>query len=188
MEVMCMGLFSFLSQMKKAKSAGGNFGFIAQNIGAIYTALGKTEFGKSLSESEKLYATGLIDTFAYLQQGTLTPRDIAMAMAYGTAGEVCLNFYRVQHGNAFFKQEKNEELIDFTMALEAKIFEVSNTGVDYRSLVDLVVENKQTISDMINKTLAEGENCNIYREVMSNVVVHAASPAFQEIVKNYNFE
>lgn len=180
-----MGLFRKDSQIEKMLKAGGNFAWIAQNMAAIYYAVPLTPFGKTLSEEQRLFATGLIDATAYLQEGSLCLQDIQDALLWGMTGNVGLELYTVSHRD-MFDFEENKNLVGLTMQLEARFFELSDAGIGYREIVDAVITAKQVISDTIEKTLAEGAQCHIFPEVMQNTAIALANPDLQQIILSYN--
>ena len=180
-----MGLLDNFRQKRQLKKAGGNFAWIAQNVAAIYYAVPLTPFGKTLPEEQRLFAAGLIDAVAYLQEGSLTPQDIQDAVLWGQTGTVGLGFYNRRH-REMFESEDNQELLGMTMQLEARFFELSDAGIDYHDIVDVVVMHKDVIAETIRKTVAEGSRCPIFREVMQNTTIAMASPGFQQLVLSYS--
>ena len=179
-----MGLLETITQKRQLKKAGGNFAWIAQNMAAIYYAVPLTPFGKTLSEEQRLFAAGLIDAAAYLQEGSLSPQDIQDALLWGMTGNVGLGFYTVSHRD-MFDFEENKNLVGLTMQLEARFFEVSDAGIDYRDIVDVVVKEKQVIAKTIERTLAEGSRCRIFPEVMQNTTIALANPGLQQMILSY---
>ena len=179
-----MGIFSVFKQLKNAASAGGNFGFVAQNIATLYYAIGETPFGKTLDDETRLFATGILDIIAYLNDGTLSPDSVVDSISYGKIGQVSLDFYSIQH-RRMFDVEDNGVLIGFAMQLEAFIFEASNTGIGYRDIVDQVVSHKSVIANMISKTLAEGKRSPLYPSVMGNVSIWLSDPNIIGLINSY---
>ncbi len=180
-----MGLFANLSQLRKAAKAGGNFGFVAQNIAAIYYAIPLTPFGKTLSEDQRLFATGLIDASIYINNGSITSEDIEDCVLMGKTGNVCIGLYRVQH-REMFDLEDNATLVGFAMQLEAFIFCADMPKMDYRDIVNAVVQKKGIIASTISKTLQEGTKSSIFPAVMQNTTIMMASPDFQNVVSSYS--
>jgi len=180
---MSLGIFR---AFKNSISAGGNFGYIAQNIAAIYTALGYNDFGKYLDEDKKLYATGIIDAYSYICEGVLSYEEISDCIAFGDLGFVRLGFYTQQH-RKMFDTEQNERIIGLAMQLEAYIFASTFNGkIDYHDIVDMVVREKPTISRMINSTLNQGIKCPIYKEVLFTVETICKDNAFRDLVNSYS--
>ena len=179
-----MGLLDTIRQRRAMTQAGGNYAWIAQNMAAIYYAIPLTPFGKTLSEEQRLFAAGLIDAVAYLQEGSLTPQDIQDAVLWGMTGNVGLGFYTVSHRNGI-EFEENKDLVGLTMQLEARFFELSDAKIDYHDIVDVVIMKKDIISKAIERTLAEGTSCSIFPEVMRNTTVALTSPGFQQLVLSY---
>ena len=176
-------MLTFLLQTLNMIRSGGNFGFIAQNIATIYYALSVTTFGKSLKEDQKLYATGLIDAAAYIQDGSIDISEIDDCVSMSALGYV--GFLGTTFPIMTKQDEKNFRLIAFSMQLEAYIF-TSHEIIDYRSVVSAVLKNEKHVVKMINKTLLQGSTCNIFPNVLNNVLTHINSKEFQNIVLSYN--
>lgn len=179
-----MGLLKSLFQSKKAKQTGGNFGIIAQNIAAMYTAIGLTPFGESLDEEHKLFAIGLINIASYLKNGMLTEKSVKDSILYGSIGQVGLDFYNITH-RQMFDYEDNYVLVGFTMQLEVFIFDATVKGVNYRDIVNQVCAHKEIIADTINATLSQGTKCSNFEAIMPNVLVWSSQPEFQQTVNDY---
>ena len=179
-----MGLFSAFKHLKNAAAAGGNFGFIAQNVATIYYVLGELPFGKTIDDDKRLYATGILDAIVYIANGSIAEEDISDCVLCGKVGRVSLGLYYQEHRD-LFDYEENRDLIGLTMQLEALIFSVSNTDVDYREIVNQVVAQKKTISDMVNRTLKEGKKSPLYQNVLFNVSNWLSDPQIVELINGY---
>ena len=114
----------------------------------------------------------------------MSPQDIQDALLWGMTGNVGLGFYTVSHRD-MFDFEENKNLVGLTMQLEARFFEVSDAGIDYRDIVDVVVKEKQVIAKTIERTLAEGSRCRIFPEVMQNTTIALANPGLQQMILSY---
>jgi len=179
-----VGLFSKLFQLKNAAKAGGNYGFIAQNVAAIYYAIPLTPFGKTLSEDKRLFATGLIDAAAYLQNGTIAIEDIERCVQIAGSGILQAGFNLITH-RKMFDSEDNAELVDFTMQLEYIIFETEMPQMGYSAIANSIVQKKKVIVSQIRETLNEGTKSNIFHDVMIFTTGMMASPDFQSVVNSY---
>lgn len=175
-------MFGFLMQILNMIKAGGNFGFIAQNIASIYYAISITPFGKGLTEEQKLYATGLIDAMVYIQEGSIDKSDIANCIDRSKLGIV--GFTPTVFPIKTQENEKNFRLISFSMQLEAYILTTHST-TDYKNIVYAVLNNEQRISNMINKTILQGTKCNIFPMVYVNVLNLIKSEDFRNTILSY---
>lgn len=162
-----MGLFDIFRAFKNANKAGGNFGYIAQNIATIYYVLKNSEFGKQLTEDQLLFATALFDTIIYIKESTITIEEIKESVVLSKIGHVRIFPYEKEH-EAFCSNTKNRYLIGLAMQVEALIF-TAEMLANYRDIVDIIVDKKAKIADTINQTLEQGKNCILYPAVYENV-------------------
>lgn len=162
-----MGFLDFFRALKNARKVGGNFGYIAQNIATIYFVLKESDFGKRLSKDQLLFATALCDTISYVKLGTITIEDLHEAVILSQIGEVRIFPYSVRH-DSLSNFLENKDIVGLAMQIEALIFSAEMI-VDYHDVVDSVVSQKNQIEQMINKTLKEGKNCELYPAVFFNI-------------------
>lgn len=181
-----MGLFGILKTIKNAKKAGGNFGYIAQNIATIYYVLKESEFGKQLNEDQLLFATALCDTISYVESGNITIEELYSSVIQSKIGVVSIFPYEVRH-DSFLNNTttKNKYLIGLTMQIEALIFSAEMLA-NYHDVVDSVVERKSEIAKMVNKTLQEGKKGNLYPAVLSNISIWLKDNSFRQIILDFD--
>lgn len=179
-----MGLLNMFRALKNSAKAGGAFGYVAQNIAIIYYVIKESKFGKQLNEDQLLFATALCDTEVYIQLGQISIEDIKDAVMYAHIQKVEIFPYSVIHGS-LSDIYKNKYLISLAMQIEALIFNV-DSYVNYRDIVDAVIRNKPKITNVINKTLEEKENCNIYPTVFINVTSWIRNADFQNLVLSFD--
>jgi hypothetical protein len=86
-------------------------------------------------------------------------------MAYLGKIGVPLNRTKIKHNS---DEIDNEKLINLTMQLEFLIFRADSKMND-EDIISAVIKKRKTITKVINKTLSEGKNSNIYNEVYKNV-------------------
>lgn len=77
----------------KSAFAGGNFGYIAQNVATTYIAVCQYAEDKKYGTSQLLYATGLIDIIPYIKSGQMSEGRIKTCIKCGDEGIVALNAY-----------------------------------------------------------------------------------------------
>lgn len=174
-----MGILNFFSSYKSMIKAGGNFRFVAQNIATIYYVVDHSAFGRTLNDTQKLYATALIDAYAYIINGTISMEDVARGVSLAQAGITSLFPYHRQHGILYCHD--HSDLIHLTMQLEAMIFNV-DTNVHPDQIIEMVVSQKENIADIVDKTILQGSRSPLYNNVLKNVTVHLEDPDFQYIV------
>lgn len=177
-----MGIFNMLSQYKSMLKAGDNFRFVAQNIATIYYVVDHSAFGHTLNNSQKLYATALIDTFAYIQNGRISMEDVARGVSIAKAGATALFPYRQLHGMLYCHE--HSDLIHLAMQLEAMIFN-ADTNAHPNQIIDMVVSKKEDIANMVTKTMDQGCRSPLYKNVFNNISGHLQDPDFQYIVLAY---
>ena len=175
-----MGIFTFIRAAKNMIINGGNYSFIAKNIAMIYYVIENSDFGKILSEEQKLFATALCDTYEYLQSGEMSVEDIMETVFLGTElANPTYGFYGI------FEVVDNRNLINVTMALEALIFS-KHSDLEYQAIVNNVIKNKEKISETINKALVLKEKCDLYNVIYDNVNIWINDKDFQKIIFMYN--
>ena len=78
-------------------------------------------------------------------------------------------------------RNENADLVNLSMQLEAMIFSV-DTNVPDKEIVDIVVSEKSTISDAVNKIVSQGSNGAMYKKMYNYVQQHLSDPSFQNII------
>ena len=177
-----MGIFSYLNALRNSLSSGGNFSYIAQNIATIYSVVNDSTFGKRLSDEQKYFATALIDTALYISNGTLSIDELADAVSYSQTKRIVLPPFE-RYLNIFDFRE-NYELLCLTMQIESMIFHV-DTNVSANQIINLVIQNEEEISLVINKTLSDGFNGKLYKKMYPSICSHLDDVDFQHIVLSY---
>ena len=162
-----MGLLNIIRAFKDSAKAGGNFGFIAQNVATIYYVLKESEFGKQLNEDQLLFATALCDTIPYISNEAISIDELRRAVIYSKIGCVGIFPYKVKHDSPFEHYE-NKEIINLTMQIEVLIFSAEML-TDYHNVVNVVVDKKEQISKMVNRTLEQGHKCSIYPTILKGM-------------------
>ncbi len=159
-----------------------NLYLIAQNVAAIYSIVDHSLFGLTLNKKQKLYATALIDMYAYLSRGVFTALDIAKAVDYATNGIISLFPYMRLHGtNDLIHKKDNAELIFLVMQLEAMIFN-TDTQISSDDIINMIIAEKESISVTVNQVISYGPTGIFYKQLYDYVQKHIYDPAFQNIV------
>lgn len=183
-----MGILGFISAFRSMRAAGDNFRFVAQNIATIYYVVDHSPFGATLNNSQKLYATALIDTYAYIAKGTISMEDVAKGVSYAQAGITVLFPFHRQHGMLYCNE--HSDLVHLAMQIEAMIFSV-DTNLHPNQIIEAVVSHKESIAEMITQTVFQGTSSPLYKNVLKKAAVHLQDPDFQHIVlvceKNYGW-
>ena len=161
-------MFSLFKKAKFAAPYRDNFSLIAQNVALYYLTIKETPLGQRLGHDQLLFATGYLDTIVYQIDGTMNCKSIATSIAYGRIGAVSLGFY-TRHHRGTFERKANDELVGFTMQLSAQIFDASDTKVDYRRIVDAVIDKKSVIEKVVEDVLSVGTNHPMYAEIHNRV-------------------
>lgn len=170
---------AIISGIKSMRAAGDNFRFIAQNIATIYYIIDNSQFGSTLNDSQKLFATALIDTYVDISKGNISIEDIVDSVYYGIAGIVYIFPYSRQ--NSVFDIREHKDLINVTMQLEALIFNI-DTNVNPSQIIDEIFLNKDGIDDIINTTIDQGKNSPLYKNMFQKVTAMIEDIYFQQIV------
>lgn len=186
-----MGFFDFFRKAKQVKNgmaAGGNFGFIAQNMACIYYVVDNHPLTKDLPSQNKLYATALFDLIAYLMDGSMDINMIAAGVRAAYHGDIRIGFTTRSHSTMFGVGGNSEypRLVNTTMQVESMIFMLSNPEFGVDRIIDSVIENKEVIEQMVDKTMAEGDKCNLYNNVFQNVNGYLREESILEIIKQFD--
>lgn len=174
-----MDLDSSHSAFLESKPASDNFTLIAQNVATIFYIVFHSDFGEKITEKQKLYATALIDLYAYISNGTISVDEAARSVRYATTGYLVLFPYRNDHG--FLDYDATSHVVNLAMQLEAMIFN-SDTNLSRQEIVNAVVEKKAAIKNMVNQTLMQGEASPLYNDILPYVMQSLESEDFQSIV------
>ena len=168
--------------IQNAEAATDNFTLIAQNVATIFYIVHHSDFGEKITEKQKLYATALIDLYAYISNGTISVEETARSVRYATTGFLVLSPCRKDHG--FLDYDSTSHVVNLAMQLEAMIFD-SDTNLSRQEIVDAVVEKKPAIKNMVNQTLMQGETSPIYDDLIPYAMKSLQSKDFQSIVLSY---
>lgn len=177
---------NFLNEIKDSSASvqgnSDNFNLIAQNVAAIYSIVDHSSFGLSLNKKQKLYATALIDMYAYLSRGVFTALDVAKAVDHATNGIISLFPYMRLHGtNDLIRKKDNSEIIFLVMQLEAMIFD-TDTQVSSDDIINMIIAEKETITVTVNQVISHGPAGTFYKQLYDYVQKHINDPAFHNIV------
>lgn len=138
-----MGLFS----------AKDNYTLIATNVGLIYGALCRTDYSKSLSQDEKLFAAAVFDTTVYVAGGKISLDELRQAVMLARIGACSLDFYHVQHENMIFFSDETTMLVNLAMQLLCLIFRV-DLEMNHRYIVNIVIQKKESMRKALKKALS----------------------------------
>lgn len=178
-----MGLLDRFRALRNAKKAGGNFGYIAQNIATIYYVLNESDFGKQLTEDQLLFATALFDTICYINEGTITVDELKDSVVLAKIGHIGISTYQKQY-ESFCSNTENKYLIGLAMQIESLIF-TAEMLANYHDVVDEIVKRKTEIAKMINQTLEQGKKCTLYPTINFNVNTWMYERSLQELILSF---
>lgn len=181
-----MGIFSAIKGLAQMARAGDNFRFIARNMGTIYYCLKQTDFGRSLSDKQLIYAAALCDMFSYLQSGHMGFADVRQAVMLGLAGSVGYFTYSIPHALTELPDQWSD-LVNVTMQIEAECFELS-TGAGGADIARQVVQHKQTIREEVISTVTQGTRSPLYKSIYPNIAIWVQDPYFREEVLSFTTE
>lgn len=170
-----MDIFSYYNleeAIKNQMKAGGNFAYIAQNIATIYYVIKQSNFGKSLTNAQLLFATALCDTIYYIQSGDISVEEIAMYAKIAATPSTLMR--------------RNKYLKDLAVYIEALIFSIEVPEFEYDEIIDEIIKDTTQIDIMIDKTIEEGEKSYLYHTVYENVNIWINEDAFRDIVLSYD--
>ena len=153
-----MGLF---------KKRQDNYTLIADNVLAFYMIL-RDNFSKSFRNEQLLFAAGLMDVIIYMEQGTITPNEVAKAVYLAKHGECALKGKKITHAKRYedddmsdYDPDEEELLVNFIMQIECVIMSVKKRGNSTAVLV-MVNNKKDLIKETVEKGLKEGRDHKFY--------------------------
>ena len=153
-----MGLF---------KKRQDNYTLVADNIVAFYMIL-RDNFSKSFRKEQLMFAAGLMDVIIYLQNGSITPNEIARAVYLAKHGEIALKGRKLVHARrsedgdmSDYAPTEEELLVNFTLQIECLIMSVKKRG-NMGTVLLVVNKKKDLIRDTILNGLKEGKDHKFY--------------------------
>ena len=152
-----MGLF---------KKRQDNYTLIADNVVAFYMIL-RDNFSQSYNMEQLLFATGLMDTFLYLDKGKLTPNDSSRAVYYAKRGECAIKGNKLVHAReneedmADYNPDETELLVNFIMQLECEMMTSDRRG-NPGGLINVIYSKKDVIRETVEKGLEAGKDHKFY--------------------------
>jgi len=183
-----MGIFKRLKAKKETLKpmvdAGGNYNFIAQNIACIYYVVDNSYYCVDYDEDHKLFASALMATIAFVSDGSISINELEDAVRFSGTAVIRSGLISVNHGGINDLAHENNRLINMVMQLEALEFSCfSNMPV--RAIINSVINNKQAIIEMIDKTIKEGSACPLYSKIVPFVDASFESEDFRNLVLSY---
>ncbi len=161
---------------------GGNYAFVAKFVAAWYCALLNTEFVSDLSLGQRLYATALVDSRAYLISGQISRYDLEIGVLSCLSGSISVSHYDRKIYD-LFDLRTNRELICLALQLEALFFVADNqTMMDYCRVVDMVVEKKKLIERCVDRTVSNPRSFKGYSLLLDSMRHLSEDPVFQDDV------
>ncbi|MBO4854056.1 MAG: hypothetical protein J5482_02775 [Oscillospiraceae bacterium] len=167
--------------------AGGDFGYIAQNVATIYYCICNfADENGELTEDQRIYASLLIDAAAHLKNGSIDPEELQTSVQMANAYEIGGNFFCLHHVYNLFgtdAPDKYAELICATADLEVLTLSASSK-IGYRAVIDQVMKNIPKIEAMVIKTIEQGVLSPLFENLRPSVLWYFHQPSFLEDVKS----
>ena len=141
-----------------------NFTLITKNITLIYEIL-KQKHRNSFQDEESLLVTcGTLNLITYLNEKSITSKDIDLALTLASLGECSLGLIRTSHitTKGFFLAESKDLLLNFIMQIECLIFYADNQTVSAKDIMNTVISKKNYIKKIIEWTK------NNYNEILNS--------------------
>lgn len=158
--------------------AGGNVGYIAQNVATIYHCICRyADKENKYTTAQRIYAALLIDSIAYLQSGQISSSELQTSVHAAALRQIGANhFYRQElYGIACYPD--NAHLICATADLEVLMF-CADSNLDYHSVIDFVARSIGTIESMVHRTLAQGDASPLFSSILPTVLTAFHQPDF----------
>lgn len=173
-----------------SKAAGGNFGYIAQNVATIYYCIKEhTDLGPTLSQPQLVYASLCIDSAAYLSQGSFLLEDLSNIVCRSSTGCIGMDYmYPKRCCNPLSLDKDEFDLLSCaTAALEIEIF-LADNNINYHAVIDAVYARYDEIASMIRRTVAQGESSPLFSSIIPTVLALCSDPSFINDVKSASVE
>ena len=163
---------------------------IADNVLAFYMIL-RDNYGGEFRREQILYAAGLMDVFAYLDRGLITPHEVARAVVLAGRGECALRGKKVVHAKRhddddmsdYFPDEE-ELLLNFIMQIECLIIAVKRRRSRV-AILKIVQGRKGLLRDCVREGLLKGEGHVFYGPLTERAKAWFSSENMNTIVKGF---
>ena len=177
-----MGLF---------KKRQDDFTLIADNVLAFYLIM-RENYASAFDTDQLLFGACMMDIFAYLQNGTLTPRDAGRAVYFGKRGELSVGGKKMVHVDlpeggdaADYAPDEKELVINVIMQLECVIMSVAKRRTDPLRILAVVDSKKDLIRETVSKGLEEGKNHKFYAALEDQVKLWMEEKTFNNMVAGF---
>lgn len=177
-----MGLF---------KKRQDDFTLIADNVLAFYLIM-KNNYASAFDTDQLLFGACMMDIFAYLQNGTLTPRDAGRAVYFGRRGEMSVGGKKMAHiempegeDAANYSPDEKELVLNVILQLECVIMSVSKRRTNPLRILAVVDSKKDEIREVVNKGLEEGKNHKFYSMLEDQVKLWMEEKTFNNMVAGF---
>ena len=143
------------------------FSLIADNVLAFYMIM-KDNYASAFDTDQLLFGACMMDIFAYLQNGSLTPRDAGRAVYFGHRGELSVGGKKMKHidlpeeETADYSPDEEELLVNVIMQLECVIMSVAKRRTNPLRILASVDSKKELICETVSKGLEAGKNHKFY--------------------------
>ena len=153
---------SIFSSIRNKKD---NFTIITKNITLIYEIL-KQKYRNSFQDEKSLLITcGAIDLVAYLNEKSISNKNIELAFTLANLGECGVGLIHRSHISTtehFLTKSKKDLLLNFIMQIECLIFYADNKMMPADDIIHAVISKKNYIKKVRDWTQ------NNYNEILNS--------------------
>lgn len=174
-----------LDAVRKSANAGGNFGYIAQNVATIFYCIKEfTDLGHALTKDQLIFAALYIDSISYLEEGSFSAQDIDDIVRFSSLGMIGNAYmYRKNCFNTFSADnDELDHLACATAGIEIEMF-LDGCNIDYHTVIDTVYDHYDEIAAMIRKTVGQGSSSPLFDSICPLVLSLFSDPDFIQIVQ-----
>lgn len=164
--------------------AGGNFGYVAQNVATIYNVITNSPSLQTINYKQTLFAVALCDLTSYYKKGLLQIEDAAYAVDAACLGCLLTNSNIITHSDTS-DDCMPELLVNLTMELLLIVY-CLDTRHDESIIMQSILENKDKIRKTIDKELKKGSKGSLYKDVYRNIHIYClCNKNNREVILNY---
>ncbi len=163
-------LLARASAAAASAKAGGNIGYIAQNVATIYHCICRyADKGNKYTTAQRIYAALLIDSIAYLQNGQISSSELQTSVHAAAVHQIGANHFYHQEVYGIACYPDNADLICATADLEVLMF-CADSNLDYHSVIDFVARSIGAIESMVHRTLSQGDASPLFDNILPTVL------------------
>ena len=163
-----------------------NFTFVAENIATYWYIVNHSPKCINFDKKQKLYATALLDSAVYMASGKIGTEDLKIAVNTSQAGVISTNFIKpIMHEPIInLNPYPNRDVVNLAMQLEAMFFTI-DIDLPSNEIIELVIENKESIISAVDKTLKSGKKGYYYDDAFEFSQMYLNDDDFIALINSY---